>query len=173
VKPQFAAALFLATMAPGAPPPPQITLADVPAAVIQEMQTRGCKALGKKPKNVIRGEFIKTGQLDWAALCLTKKQAILLVFPDGAREQVMAVETVPRTFSNWSIAAAARVNMNELQGVRRTRGANVDDFDHDGINSSLEYGDKTAGCFYCFSASSQTYYHSGGEWAVVWEMIAN
>ena len=157
----------------GAPVPPMLTLAEVPATVIQEMQVRGCKAPGKKPKNVISGEFFKPGQVDWAVLCITRKQASLVVFPNGAREQAEVIENQSRNFSGWSIDTVPKAQLNDLHAIWRTRAANVGDFNHDGVGSYVEYGDKNAKCLYCSSAGGKTFYRSADGWAVVSGMIVN
>ena len=51
----------------------------VPAWVIAELKARGCKIpqasyFDPKPHNLIRGQFVTPGQLDWAALCSRKNK---------------------------------------------------------------------------------------------------
>jgi hypothetical protein len=81
---------------------------DVPAAVLQELQSRGCKIAQKKPKNIIYGELVKLGQTDWVALCSAKSSTSLLVFPQGASEYVLVLETRSKGFSNWTISTTGR-----------------------------------------------------------------
>jgi hypothetical protein len=73
--------------------------AEPPVSVVQELQNRGCRVSNKKPKDIIRGEFLKPGQSDWAALCSTKKTTSLLVFPGGSTEGIAVLETNSKGFS--------------------------------------------------------------------------
>lgn len=58
---------------------------DVPAWVVTELKARGCRIpqasyFEPKPHNLIRGEFVTPGQLDWAALCSrNNKSSIMLI----------------------------------------------------------------------------------------------
>jgi len=49
---------------------------ELPRTVVRELQRRGCtvpqEAFTKKPHYVIRGEFAKSSQTDWAVLCSVK-----------------------------------------------------------------------------------------------------
>jgi len=57
---------------------------ELPRNVIRELQRRGCTIpqtpYTKNPHNVIRGEFAKPGQTDWAVLCSVKGVSSILVF---------------------------------------------------------------------------------------------
>lgn len=59
----------------------------LPAAITHELQRRGCAIpqtlYRKKPHNVIRGEFAKPGQTDWAVLCSINGVSSILVFWNG------------------------------------------------------------------------------------------
>ena len=58
--------------------------------MVHELQRRGCTipqtAFTKKPHNVIRGEFAKPGQTDWALLCSIKGVSTILVFWNGSEK---------------------------------------------------------------------------------------
>jgi hypothetical protein len=97
-------------------------LADVPGAVVQELRSRGCQIPAKAPRNIIKGEFLKLGLTDWAALCSTKKGTSLLVFPGGSREQVAVLETHARGFSKWSIATTEQEALKALKASWGWRG---------------------------------------------------
>ncbi len=60
---------------------------ELPQNLTRELQRRGCTVLQtpftKKPHNVIKGEFEKPGQTDWAALCSVKGVSTILVFWNG------------------------------------------------------------------------------------------
>ena len=52
--------------------------------MVRELERRGCTIpqtpFTKNPHNVIRGEFAKPGQTDWAVLCSVKGVSSILVF---------------------------------------------------------------------------------------------
>jgi hypothetical protein len=65
----------------------------LPAAVVRELQRRGCtipqadfktQADFKMPNNVVSGEFARRGQRDWAVLCSMKGASSILVFWNGS-----------------------------------------------------------------------------------------
>jgi hypothetical protein len=67
---------------------PPTAFRDLSASLVRELQRRGCTipqtAYTKKPHNVIRGEFLKPGQMDWAVLCSVKGVSAILVFWNGS-----------------------------------------------------------------------------------------
>jgi hypothetical protein len=56
----------------------------LPAEILGALEKRGCTipqpAFAGKPRNVVRGEFAKPGQTDWAVLCSVKGVSTILVF---------------------------------------------------------------------------------------------
>ena len=64
----------------------------LPTGIVKYLVRRGCsipqspEAGTTAPHNVIRGEFQRPGQRDWAVLCSTKSESSILVF-GGARTQ--------------------------------------------------------------------------------------
>src|SRR5205823_13273677 len=69
--------------------------AEVPANLVQELQRRGCtipqETFSKKRNNVIKGEFGKPGQMDWAVLCSVKGVSTILVFWNGSEKNSAAI----------------------------------------------------------------------------------
>ena len=67
----------------------------LPANLVKELERRGCtipqEALTKKPNNVIKGEFAKRGQTDWAALCSLNGVSTILVFWKGSEKNPAAI----------------------------------------------------------------------------------
>jgi hypothetical protein len=57
---------------------------ELPRNVVRELQRRGCTIpqtpYTKRPQNVIKGEFAKPGQTDWAVLCSVNQTPWLLSF---------------------------------------------------------------------------------------------
>jgi hypothetical protein len=71
---------------------------ELPRIVVRELQNRACAipqvAGFHKRQNVIRGEFAKPGQTDWAVLCWVKGSLELYVFWNGSeRNPVMVNKT--------------------------------------------------------------------------------
>jgi hypothetical protein len=144
---------------------PPLPIPDLPTAVIQELQSRGCKLPNKKSKGVVvHGEFFRPGQSDWAALCSTKKSTSLLVFPDGSRERVEVLQTMPRSFSKWSISVINQEPLTSFKSTWDWRGPTPAEIDHQGIGSFVESGEKVEGCFYCYSAQGSTHYYYQDRW---------
>jgi hypothetical protein len=137
-----------------------------PSAVLQELQSSGCKLPGKRSKGaVIRGEFFKAGQSDWAALCLMKKSASLMVFPEGSRERVEVLETIPKGFSKWSVSVANQERLTLTPPMRGAESVRIE-IDHQGIFSAVDF-DNGGGCLYCYSSTQRTYYHHQDKWRVL------
>ena len=57
---------------------------ELPANLVQEIQRRGCtvpqETYSKSRNNVIKGEFARPGQIDWAVLCSVNGISTILVF---------------------------------------------------------------------------------------------
>jgi hypothetical protein len=74
---------------------PPTAFPELPRNVIRELQRRGCTfpqgTFTKKPHNVVRGEFSKSGQTDWAVLCSIKGVSTILVFWNGSASSVGAI----------------------------------------------------------------------------------
>ena len=75
---------------------------ELPANLVQELQRRGCtipqEAFSKlKPNNVIKGEFARAGQTDWAVLCSVKGVSTILVFWNGSDENPASIVPAPDT----------------------------------------------------------------------------
>ncbi len=69
---------------------PPTAFPELPGNVVRELQRRGCTIpqtfLEKKPHNVIRGQFAKPGQTDWAVLCSINGSSSILVFWNGSEK---------------------------------------------------------------------------------------
>ena len=83
------------------------TFKQLPRELIQELERRGCTVPqvwgSRQPSNVIRGEFLKKGQSDWAVLCSVNMKSSILVFAAGAPDNPMDI--------------ADGEDLNVLQGV--------------------------------------------------------
>jgi hypothetical protein len=168
VKPVALGVALILTLATGA----RSFGADPPALVVQELRSRGCKVSNKKPKNIIRGEFLNPGQFDWAALCSMKKSTSLLVFPGGSTEGIAVLETISKGFSKWSISVAGQEQLKSSEPPRGWRELPSTEIDHEGIWSFVEFGEPGA-CFSCYSAQSSLHYYHQDRWIIPVQLIAN
>jgi hypothetical protein len=71
---------------------------ELPSNVVQELQRRGCNvpqdAYTRKPHNVIKGEFARRGQTDWAVLCSVKGISTIVVFWNGSDKNPAVIAPV-------------------------------------------------------------------------------
>ena len=78
---------------------PPSAFPQLPANLVQDLQRRGCtipQAHHKKqPHNVIKGEFAKPGQTDWAVLCSEQRAAAASDSRSCARSRSRANEGSP------------------------------------------------------------------------------
>jgi hypothetical protein len=72
---------------------------ELPANLVQELQRRQCtvpqETFSKNRNNVIKGEFAKPGQTDWAVLCSVRGVSTILVFWNGSEKNPAALASVP------------------------------------------------------------------------------
>ena len=69
---------------------------ELPANLIKDLQLRGCaipqETYSKTRNNVIKGEFAKPGQTDWAVLCSIQGVSRILVFWNGSEKSPAGLE---------------------------------------------------------------------------------
>jgi hypothetical protein len=74
---------------------PPTAFPELPHNVVGELQRRGCsipqEAFSKKLNNVIKGDFARPGELDWAVLCSVKGVSTILVFRNGSEKNPAAI----------------------------------------------------------------------------------
>lgn len=67
----------------------------LPANLARELQRRGCtvpqETHAKRANNVVKGEFAKPGQTDWAVLCSVAGVSKILVFWNGSEKNPAAL----------------------------------------------------------------------------------
>ena len=87
---------------------------DVPKNLITELERRGCtipQPYTDRKSNVIRGEFARPGQTDWAVLCSAQGYTSLLVFLNAKETNSGALARIPddpgRIF-DWFIRPVGR-----------------------------------------------------------------
>ncbi len=82
---------------------PPNAFTDLPAGVMADLNRRGCTIpqvpddVVEKPgpQNVIKGEFAKPGQTDWAVLCSVNRVSSILIYWNSSVEGVSEIEKRP------------------------------------------------------------------------------
>jgi hypothetical protein len=71
---------------------PATAFSQLPKHIARYLQAAGCKIpqsyISSDPHNVIKGEFAKRGQTDWAVLCSRKAESSILIFWGGSTKSV-------------------------------------------------------------------------------------
>jgi hypothetical protein len=83
---------------------PPNAFTQLPANIVADLNRRGC-TIPQVPgdvgletpdrQNVIKGEFAKAGQTDWAVLCSVNRVSSILIFWNGSVESVSEIEKRP------------------------------------------------------------------------------
>jgi hypothetical protein len=137
----------------------------LPGNVVRELQRRGCtipqEAYTKKPSNVIRGEFARPGQTDWAVLCSVKGVSSILVFWNGSdknpailapmedRGFLQGITADQIGFSRGIAPVSKEFIMRHYQAYGGTKPPPID---HQGIDDAF------------IEKASVTWYFYGGKW---------
>lgn len=124
---------------------------ELPAGIVRALLARGCTipqlSATEKPHNVIRGEFARRGQTDWAVLCSRNMESALLVFWAGAADSVAEHPWVPdlsflQGVGNDEIGFSRVIGIAGrdyiLEHYREYGGPKPPPIDHDGIEDAFE-----------------------------------
>ena len=138
---------------------------DLPGNVVRELQRRGCtipqEAYTKKPHNVIKGQFAKPGQTDWAVLCSVGGSSSILVFWNGSeknpadlakmedRNYLQGITTDEIRYSRGIRAAGGDFIIRHYKAYG---GPTPPPIDHDGIDDAY------------IEKASVTHYYEHGKW---------
>ncbi len=123
----------------------------LPKNIVSYLVERGCtvpQIFGEtKPHNVIRGEFAKSGQFDWAVLCSRNRVSSILVFWNGSAKSVAEIAQADdrrflQTISEGGIAGFSRaievVDKDYiLEHYREYGGRKLPPIKHQGINDAF------------------------------------
>lgn len=130
---------------------------ELPAAIRADLERRNC-LVPKFTKwdghhNAIRGQFIRTGQLDWAVLCADAGKTIILLYPSGVAEGVLPLRSEdndPHRFIHTVTAfVLAKRAARDQQGDEQ-----LPVFDHDAIEDGS------------IQQSGRVIYFRDGEWTL-------
>jgi hypothetical protein len=115
---------------------------ELPKHLVMELERRGCtipQPYTNRKANVIRGEFLKPGQTDWAVLCTVQDSTTLLVFWNGSAinstELAKNPDDTHRIF-DWYIRVVDRRFM--MDRYKAYGGPRPPPIDHQGIESGGE-----------------------------------
>lgn len=115
---------------------------ELPNNLLMELERRGCtipQPYTNRKANVIRGEFAKRGQTDWAALCSAQGFTSLLVFWNGSATdptELVKNPDDPRRILDWFIRRVDRKFI--VEHYRAYGGPKPPPIDHHGIESGGE-----------------------------------
>ena len=129
---------------------PPSAFTQLPKNLIGELQRRGC-TIPQVPMieglhNVIKGEFAKPGQTDWAVLCSIGRVSSILVFWNGSETNVAEVEKAKdfdrlqgwggdKIVYDWAISSVGKeFIMDRYKGFG---GEKPPPIDHQGINDAM------------------------------------
>jgi hypothetical protein len=136
---------------------------ELPKAVAGDLIRRGCTIVHDRARrdgrNVLRGEFARAGQTDWAVLCRQGSHASLLVYWAGNPDNPEVLNTSSSGLGKDPEAARSirTVDVTEIRqrGTRytETRHSASEDrkFDHEGIEDAVGMG-------------STILYYANGQW---------
>ncbi|WP_321472288.1 hypothetical protein [uncultured Paludibaculum sp.] len=144
---------------------PPTAFPELPGQVVRALQRRGCTipqpALATSPHNVLKGEFAKPGQTDWAVLCSVKGVSRILVFWNGSEKDPAAIASsedrnylqgISETAIGYSRGISA-VGKDVIERHHRAYGGPTPPpIDHQGIDDAF------------LEKASVTWYFHGGRW---------
>ena len=138
---------------------------ELPANLVQELHQRGCtipqETYGHEPHNVIKGEFARHGQMDWAVLCSVKGVSTILVFWNASARSSTAVGSQKdlnyvQDLGRDQIGYSKRVNAVDRAFIMRHYltygGQKPPVIDHQGIDDAF------------VEKGSTTWYFTKGKW---------
>ncbi len=74
---------------------PPSAFPELPKNLRQDLERRSCTIpqvwLNQKPHNVIKGQFVRAGQVDWTVLCSVDRASTILVYRNGSALNPLAI----------------------------------------------------------------------------------
>lgn len=126
----------------------------LPSRVVSELQRLGCtipqpgpETHISRPANVIRGEFAKKGQVDWAVLCSRGRVSAIHIFWGGpSRCDTPVRETEDKTYLQGFVKGIGYSRL--IHPITRNRGSMPPkDLDHHAVEDA--FLGKASGVIYC------------------------
>ncbi len=145
--------------------PPNVFVA-MPSKVRDELTRRHCTVpqiwSTPHPHNVIKGEFIRSGQIDWAVLCSVNRHSAILVFPKGSGSGVIEIAQEPDRQALQEVSdnrigysrqiSTARPHFILAHWLAYRPGERPPSIHHDGVNDAFA------------EKASVVFYYSRGKW---------
>ena len=123
---------------------------ELPVNIRRELKRRRCTIpqvrADKKPQNVIKGEFTRKGQTDWAVLCSVNQVSAILVFRNASERNPSELEretdidklqAVSGDATGYSRAISSVGQEYILSHYRSSGGPKPPTIDHQGINDAF------------------------------------
>lgn len=123
----------------------------LPKIIVLSLQKRNCTVpqtfSNSTPHNVIRGQFAKRGQFDWAILCSRNRVSSILVFWNGSTKSVaeiarsddkdylQTIDDTPRIGFSRAIAAVGKSHI--FAHYREYGGRKPPPIKHQGVNDAF------------------------------------
>ena len=123
----------------------------LPENIVSFLQKKNCTVpqsfFSSKPHNVIRGQFTKSGQFDWAVLCSRNRVSSILVFWNGSTNSVAEIASSPDNDFLQTIDGAGKIGFSRmievvgsdyiLEHYREYGGKKPPKIKHQGINDAF------------------------------------
>lgn len=141
----------------------------LPRRIKRSLRSRGCtvpQAFGaREPHNVLKGEFTRKGQSDWAVLCSRDRVSYILIFHAGSTSRVSQLATSSdsnylQTIDGLGAIGFSRVISSVgrayiLAQYREYGGAKPPRIDHQGVSDAF------------IEKASEVHYYYGGKWMLL------
>ena len=136
----------------------------IPIEVRNELKRAGCvipQAGAAGPHNLIRGEFLRKGRQDWAALCSWKSKSSIVILSDdktkcaqqAAADDAAFLQQIDEHRQQYSRQISTQSASDIARRMDRSEGARLPmQLDHDGIEDAF------------IGKASTIYYCHQGEW---------
>jgi hypothetical protein len=136
---------------------------ELPAELAKDLTNRGCRIPQvpgvSKRHNVIQGEFAKSGQHDWAVLCLQKHTSTIFVYWNGAARNPAQLAPLDETITPSKNGYYRILRVVGEEFIRRHYDASTSGMDplpkvldHDAIDDGV------------FEKGSSVHYLDNGKW---------
>jgi hypothetical protein len=140
---------------------PPSTFPHLPGRVRSDLERRGCTVpqvwYDTVPRNVVRGHFQRSGQLDWAVLCSVAGVSTILVYWDGQPDSLAALASGADAAYRQDVGGG-RIGFSRAVGVVDARyirqhfkwygGTEPPPLDHEGISDAFVEKASVVWCWY-------------------------
>jgi hypothetical protein len=136
---------------------------ELPAAIAQDLANRGCRIPQIKDvperHNVVRGEFKKPGQHDWAVLCMQRNSSVIFIYWNESAKTPTQLAPLDETLTPSKRGYFRILHVAGEKFIRSHYDAYAPEMeplpevlDHDGIDDGI------------FEKGSSVHYFDNGKW---------